>query len=188
MKLIVGLGNPGRRYERSRHNLGFMLLDRLVVLATGQFDCKECEALVHKGSIAGTTAIFAKPQTFMNLSGQSVACLLNKYYVDAKTDLLVISDDVALPLGRIRIRAKGSAGGHNGLKSIISFTGQEFARLRLGIKPEFDVVDLAEFVLENFTVTEQPLVDRMLERATEVVQTWLSCGIEKAAATASRSD
>ncbi len=181
MKLIVGLGNPGRKYERTRHNLGFMLLDKLAEAARADFSREECEALTtSKISLVETPCVLAKPQTFMNLSGRSVQCLIKKYYVDASADLLIVSDDVALPLGRVRMRAKGSAGGHNGLKSIIGLIGQDFARLRLGIKPEGEIADLAEFVLDSFGPFEKERVEQMLERGAQAVETWLHSGIERA--------
>lgn len=184
MKLIVGLGNPGRKYEKTRHNLGFMLLDRLSQVAGADFNREECEALTAKASLAETLCVLAKPQTFMNLSGRSVQCLVKKYYVDPATDLLIVSDEVALPIGRLRMRAKGSAGGHNGLKSIIGLIGQEFARLRLGIKPEGEIVDLADFVLDRFDPSEKELLEQMLERGVQAVETWLQSGIDKAIAVA----
>lgn len=184
MKLIVGLGNPGRKYEKTRHNLGFMLVDRLAEVAGADFSRKECEALTTKTSLSETICVLAKPQTFMNLSGKAVQCLVKKYCIDPSADLLIVSDEIALPMGRIRMRAKGSAGGHNGLKSIISLIGQDFARLRLGIKPEAEIVDLADFVLDRFDASEKEALEHMLERGVQAVEVWLQRGIEKAIAVA----
>src|SRR6185503_8807042 len=119
--LIVGLGNPGKEYESTRHNLGFMLIDKLAHDAGINVNRRECSALVGQGEIEGTRTKLVKPQTFMNLSGHAVACLLAKIESDSPLEqLVVISDDLALPLGAIRIRERGTAGGHNGLKSIIA--------------------------------------------------------------------
>lgn len=185
MKLIVGLGNPGRKYERTRHNLGFLLIDRLARSVDALVAREDCAALVQKVSLASHTCLLAKPQTFMNLSGQSVAQLVHKHQLEATRDLLVAYDDIALPVGRLRLRANGSAGGHNGMKSIIAQLGKDsFPRLRLGIKPENAnaISDLADFVLDRFENSETDLIDAMLARAEEVVLHWLQNGIEKSMA------
>ena len=185
MKLIVGLGNPGRKYERTRHNLGFLLIDRLAERAGVTSYREDCEALVQKAVLADQACLLAKPQTFMNLSGHAVSRLVAKHYIEVSRDLLVISDDASLPVGKIRLRARGSAGGHNGLKSIIAQLGtQDFARLRLGIQSESPVDDLADFVLAKFTTSEHQSVEAMLERAEGAVLTWLLEGIEQAMANA----
>src|SRR5438045_4912596 len=119
MRLIVGLGNPGAEYEWTRHNLGFMLVDMLARAAGRDVKRAECRALVGRAELAGETVELAKPQTYMNLSGDAVACLVQKRELDIKRRLIVVSDDLALPFGTIRLRPRGSAGGHNGLKSII---------------------------------------------------------------------
>ena len=148
MKLIVGLGNPGREYEQTRHNLGFMLIDRLMERAGGRRFRAEANAQVAEVAIAGHRVMLVKPQTFMNLSGDAVRTLLARYGEGDAKNLIVAVDDVALPFGMIRVRPKGSAGGQKGLKSIIDRLGtQEFARVRLGIKPDHEVSDLASFVL-----------------------------------------
>ena len=135
MIFIVGLGNPGEEYEWSRHNLGFMLIDKLARDRGIEVRRRECQALVGRAVLEGSEVQLVKPQTFMNLSGETVSCLLAKQQSgELARDLIVISDDLALPFGRIRIRARGSAGGHNGLKSIIEALGtEEFARLRVGV-------------------------------------------------------
>jgi PTH1 family peptidyl-tRNA hydrolase len=182
--LIVGLGNPGAEYERTRHNLGFMLVDLLAHEAGAQVKRKDCRALVGHALLEGTRALLVKPQTYMNLSGESVACLLAKQ--DSKSaaqDLIVISDDLALPFGTIRLRPRGSAGGHNGLKSIIAATKtDEFIRLRIGIQPEHPVGDTKNFVLDEFSRSERTQLDKILERSAEALRAVLRDGIDKAMA------
>jgi peptidyl-tRNA hydrolase, PTH1 family len=188
VKLIVGLGNPGRKYELTRHNLGFLLIDRLAARTNANGPREDCESLVQKAVLASVPCLLARPQTYMNLSGQAVARLVAKHYIDVARDLIVIVDDVALPLGRIRIRARGSAGGHNGLKSIIAqLNTQDFTRLRLGILPDSPIDDLADFVLSRFESSEREQVNNMLELAETAVMTWLQEGIDRAMAIANSS-
>ena len=180
--LIVGLGNPGLRYENTRHNLGFMLADKLADELQTQIKRDECRALVGRSVFRDQIVELVKPQTFMNLSGESVSCLLKK---SDRTigKLIVFSDDLALPLGTVRIRPKGSAGGHNGLKSIIGCLGtQEFFRLRIGIQPEHPINDTKNFVLENFSKKEFEIVKEVLQTSAEAVFTILTDGIEEAMA------
>jgi len=182
MVLIVGLGNPGEEYERSRHNLGFMLIDRLAAeLGLGKFR-RECQSLVAKAELAGATVKLVKPQTYMNLSGDAVACLVAKHKLsDTGENLIVISDDLALPFGKIRIRARGSAGGHNGLKSIIGAVGtNEFVRLRIGIQPDHPITDSKRFVLDSFSRTSRADVEKVLERSGEALRAILRDGVVKA--------
>ena len=182
--LIVGLGNPGAEYEWTRHNLGFMLVD----LVAGQTGCpvrrSECRALVGQTALEGRKVELVKPQTYMNLSGESVACLLRKRAgLKPAADLLVVSDDIALPFGTIRLRPRGSSGGQKGLKNIISALGtDEFMRLRVGIKPEHPVSDTAGFVLERFPRAQRAAVEQVLERASEALRAVLRDGIDKAMA------
>ncbi|PWT88064.1 MAG: aminoacyl-tRNA hydrolase [Blastocatellia bacterium] len=182
MWLIVGLGNPGAEYEWSRHNLGFMLIDKLANEAGIAVTRRECNALVGRGPLETSTVKLAKPQTFMNLSGQSVSCLLAKNDMkDSQENLIVISDDLALPAGRIRIRERGSAGGHNGLKSIIAALGtNEFVRLRIGIQPEHPIGDSKKFVLDTIAKSERKVVDEALEESARAIKTILSDGALKA--------
>lgn len=182
MRLIVGLGNPGTEYEWTRHNLGFMLIDKLAAQAAIQVGRKECRALVGKGEIAGHDVKLVKPQTFMNLSGETVGCLATKHHLDAPGEhLIVISDDLALPFGTIRVRARGSAGGHNGLKSIIESIGtMEFTRLRIGIQPEHSIADSKRFVLATFPRSQRPEVEEILERSAEALHVILKDGVLKA--------
>jgi peptidyl-tRNA hydrolase, PTH1 family len=183
--LIVGLGNPGKEYQWSRHNLGFMLIDKLAGEAGIEVKKRECQSLVGRGEIEGRAVKLVKPQTYMNLSGEAVACLLARYEpADPGEKLIVISDDLALPFGKIRIRARGSAGGHNGLKSIIGAIGtNEFTRLRIGIQPEHPISDSKRFVLDSFTVTGRTAVKDILQKSAEAVRAILSDGVLKAMST-----
>jgi PTH1 family peptidyl-tRNA hydrolase len=180
--LIVGLGNPGDEYAQTRHNLGFMLIDKLAHDEGIVVGRRECSSLVGRGEIEGARTKLAKPQTFMNLSGPAVSCLLAKLKSESPIEqLVVISDDLALPLGRIRIRERGSAGGHNGLKSIIAALGTtEFVRLRIGIQPEHPISDAKRFVLDSFSRTERPLVAETLEQSANAIRTIIRDGALKA--------
>ena len=182
--LIVGLGNPGKEYEWSRHNLGFMVIDKLAQDEGIAVSRRECSALVGRAQIEGVRTKLAKPQTFMNLSGHAVSCLLEK--IESETpinQLVVISDDLALPLGKIRIRERGTAGGHNGLKSIIAAVGtHEFVRLRIGIQPEHPISDAKGFVLDTFPRSERPLVIETVEQSAKAIRTIIRDGALKAMA------
>jgi len=180
--LIVGLGNPGARYEKTRHNLGFMLVDRLAREFQTQVKREECRSLIGRAEIENNRVELVKPQTFMNLSGEAVSCLLKKE-TRSTEKLIVISDDLALPIGTIRLRAKGSAGGHNGLKSMIQcLRTEEFIRLRIGIQPEHPLRDTKDFVLENFPKTDYETLEKVLEQSAKAIRAVLSDGIEKAMA------
>lgn len=180
--LIVGLGNPGTSYERTRHNLGFMLVDRLASESGAQVKRDECRALLGRSVIENQTVELAKPQTFMNLSGEAVSCLLAK--PDRSVEkLIVISDDLALPLGSIRLRPTGSHGGHNGLRSIIDcLKTSGFIRLRIGIMPEHPLANTKNYVLDNFAKGEIETVEKVLERSAEAIHTVISEGVDKAMA------
>jgi len=182
MRFIVGLGNPGKDYEWSRHNLGFMLIDKLASDFGITVSRRECSSLVGRGEIEGDTVKLVKPQTFMNLSGEAVFCLLAKSKCEKPgSDLIVISDDLALPWGKIRIRERGSAGGHNGLKSIIAALGtNEFVRLRIGIQPEHPVSDTKRFVLDLIPKAQRPDLSKIIEHGTEAVRTIIKHGVLKA--------
>lgn len=182
--LIVGLGNPGSDYAETRHNLGFMLIDKLAEDERIVVKRRECNSIVGQGEIEGVVTKLAKPQTFMNLSGGAVSCLLQKVESNEPVkQLVVISDDLALPVGKIRIRERGSAGGHNGLKSIIGAIGtEEFIRLRIGIQPEHPLADAKRFVLDTFSRSEQPVVKETIERAAAAVRTLIRYGALKAMA------
>lgn len=183
-RLIIGLGNPGAEYEQTRHNLGFMLVDLLARETGAQVKRKECRALVGRAELEGTLVELVKPQTYMNLSGEAVACLLAKQDSKATAqNMIVISDDLALPFGTIRLRRRGSAGGHNGLKSIIAATKtDEFIRLRIGIQPEHAVGDTKNFVLDEFSRSERAELEKILERSAEALRAVLRDGIDKAMA------
>lgn len=180
--LIVGLGNPGLQYERTRHNLGFMVVDRIAAEADVKIKRDECRSLVGRAVLGQETVELAKPQTYMNLSGEAVSCLLRK--ADRSiAKLLVISDDLALPFGTIRIRPKGSHGGHNGLRSIIEMTGStEFARLRIGILPEHPVANTKDFVLQQFSKSEAGELEDILKRSADAVRAVITDGTERAMA------
>jgi PTH1 family peptidyl-tRNA hydrolase len=180
--LIVGLGNPGREYERTRHNLGFMLVDLMAEESRSLIKREECRSLIGRAEIENQTVELAKPQTFMNLSGESVSCLLKKEDRTVEK-LIVISDDLALPFGSIRIRPKGTHGGHNGLRSMIDcLNTQEFIRLRIGIQPEHPIANTRNFVLENFSKTESKTVEKLLEESANAIRMIISDGTEKAMA------
>jgi peptidyl-tRNA hydrolase, PTH1 family len=184
MFLIVGLGNPGAEYERKRHNLGFLVIDKLAAEERIVVGSRECRSFIGRGEIEGRPAKLIKPQTFMNLSGEAVSCIAAKHHLVLPADnLVVLSDDLALPIGRIRIRERGSAGGHNGLKSIIAALGSnEFIRLRMGIQPEHPISDAKQFVLDPFARSEREQVDEMIERAAKAVRTIIREGALKAMA------
>jgi len=181
MYLIVGLGNPGSEYEWTRHNVGFMLVDKLAADAGVTVKRRECRSLIGNGALEGRRLRLVKPQTFMNLSGEAISCLMAKDEpADLNQSLIVISDDLALPFGTIRLRARGSAGGHNGLKSIIASLGtNEFMRLRIGIQPEHPVSDTRKFVLDEFASAERRALKEILERGADAVRSVLRDGIAK---------
>ncbi len=155
MKIIVGLGNPTKKYEGTRHNAGFETIDTLADKYDIRVGSLEHKAMVGKGLIEGDKVILAKPQTYMNLSGDSVRELCDYYGIDPSSELIVISDDIELPVGGIRIRERGSAGGHNGLKSIIERLGtQDFIRVRVGVGGKPEKMDLADHVLGHFQANE----------------------------------
>ncbi|HEX8458484.1 MAG TPA: aminoacyl-tRNA hydrolase [Pyrinomonadaceae bacterium] len=182
--LIVGLGNPGAQYELTRHNVGFMVVDLLAREAGRDVRRAECRALVGLAELEGRRVELVKPQTYMNLSGESVQCLLRKREMRAASDLIVISDDLALPFGTLRLRPRGSSGGHNGLKSIIAQTGtDEFIRLRIGIQPEHPLSDTKRYVLERFPASARTDLEKVLERSAEALRAVLRDGIDKAMAT-----
>lgn len=160
MYVIAGLGNPDKKYEKTRHNVGFDVIDAISKKYNVELTEKKHRALCGSGYIAGQKVLLVKPQTYMNLSGESIQAILNFYKLDAADGLLVIYDDINLAPGRIRVRAKGSAGGHNGIKNIIAMTGtQEFARIRIGVGEKPQGWDLADYVLGRFSKEERALVE-----------------------------
>ncbi len=177
--LIVGLGNPGRRYQKNRHNIGFMVLDRLAAAWQIELNRVQQKAIVGDGRFQDHTLILAKPQTFMNLSGDSVGPLARYYRIPAQ-NVLVIYDELDLPLGTIRLRGQGGAGGHNGMRSIIQHLGDDFPRLRLGIGRPPGRMPPAAYVLQNFDKEEQLLVAEIIEEAAQAVTTFLTDGLDLA--------
>ena len=178
--LVVGLGNPGPRYAANRHNVGFRCLDLLSTAHGLTFDRRQKRAGVALGAIHGRRVVLAKPQTFMNESGRAVVPLARFYRVPAGR-LLVVYDDLDLPLGRMRLRPEGGSGGHKGMRSIIEHLGdQDFSRLRIGIGRPPGRMDPAAYVLQDFSAEEEPLVEEVLERAMAAVETWLREGVEAA--------
>lgn len=164
MKLVVGLGNPGDKYAKTRHNIGFEVINKLQkdLNIIGEKD--KFQGLLSEKNIDGEKVLFLKPQTFMNLSGNSIAAVINFYKIDVKNDMIVIYDDMDLPVGKLRVKEKGSSGGHNGIKSIISHLGDEFLRIKCGIGKSKD--DTIDFVLGQFDKSEQEIVDKMIESAS----------------------
>jgi len=180
--LIVGLGNPGREYERTRHNLGFMLVDLLAEQSQAQIKREECRSLIGRTEIENQMVELVKPQTYMNLSGEAVSCLLRKEQRSTEK-LIVVSDDLALPFGSIRVRPKGTHGGHNGLRSIIDCLGtQDFIRLRIGIQPEHPISNTKNFVLENFSKAESETIEKILETSVDAIRSIISEGTDRAMA------
>lgn len=178
--LIVGLGNPGREYRENRHNIGFMLVDRLCVRLNVSLNRLQAQALVGSTSDGDRKIIFAKPQTYMNLSGQSVQGLM-RFYKLPLSNLLVAHDDLDLPLGTIRMRLGGGSAGQKGIASIIERLGtQDFPRLRLGIGRPPGRMDPADYVLQDFSPSDLPLLSETLERAADAALTWISQGLETA--------
>jgi PTH1 family peptidyl-tRNA hydrolase len=180
--LIVGLGNPGPEYAKTRHNLGFMLVDLLASQLQTQIKREECRSLIGRAIIDNQTVEMAKPQTYMNLSGEAISCLLAKDDRSVER-LIVISDDLALLFGTIRIRPQGTHGGQNGLRSIIDcLKTQEFIRLRIGIGPEHPITDAARFVLENFAKGDAKTLENILEESANAVRAIITDGVEAAMA------
>ena len=177
MKLIVGLGNPGIEYQFTPHNLGFMVVDCIANDLGIEVRNRHCRALTGRSTIAGEQVILAKPETFMNLSGLSVRELVAEYQVQVKSDLIVIYDELDLPLGTIRVRQRGGTAGHNGMESVQGALGtDEFLRVRLGIAPEKKIADGAAFVLTPFRKSQEKIVDEIVANAAEAVEVILKDG------------
>ena len=171
MKLIVGLGNPGIEYQFTPHNLGFLAIDRIAYGLGVEVRNRQCRALTARAPIAGEPVVLAKPETYMNLSGLSVRELLAEHQVDVQRDLIVIYDELDLPLGTIRIRQRGSSAGHNGMESILGALGtDEVLRIRLGIAPDRKVVDGVKYVLTPFRKAQEEVVDELLDTAVQAVE------------------
>jgi PTH1 family peptidyl-tRNA hydrolase len=186
MKLIVGLGNPGRTYAHNRHNVGFRCLNYFARLHSIRFDHRQCRARVGVGKLGGEELLLAKPGMFMNLSGRSVACLVRKHQIPL-SGLLIIYDDLDLPPGKIRLRQNGSSGGHKGMNSIISALNSEaFPRVRVGIgrplvEEQFTSEDaIVNYVLSDFSPQEETIIKPVIARVAEAIDCFLTQGIEAA--------
>ncbi len=187
MKLIVGLGNPGKTYARNRHDIGFRCLNYFARLHSIRFDRRQCQARVGFGEVGEEKLLLAKPRTFVNLSGRAVSPLVHKYSISL-SDLLIVYDDLDLPLGKIRLRRSGGSGGHNGIKSIVSTLGSEnFLRIRVGIgRPQVEGLSntdedvIVSYVLGDFTSQEEKLIKPVIAGVAEAIDCFLTQGIEVA--------
>lgn len=180
MHIIVGLGNPGREYVGTRHNVGFDVISRLSEDYNIPLDFKKHKALCGKGRMEGQRVLLAQPQTFMNASGESIRELMD-YYKVSKENIIIVYDDISLDVGQLRVRPKGSAGGHNGIKSIIQHMGtQEFPRVRVGVGDKPRGWDLVDYVLSRFPASEEPIMQEAFERAAAACKVILLDGVEEA--------
>lgn len=189
MKLIVGLGNPGIEFQFTLHNLGFLAVDRFAERHAVRVVNRRCRALTGKAVVAGVEVLLAKPETYMNLSGVSVRSLVEEFEIDPAHELIVLYDDLDLPLGTVRVRKQGGAGGHHGMESIIgALQTQEFMRVRMGISPGHKVTDGARYVLSAIGKSQHGLVDEMLDTAAEAAQAILTAGPDAAMNRFNRKD
>ncbi len=178
MYIIAGLGNPTKEYDKTRHNAGFAVIDKLADTYNISMDIKKHKAICGKGVIAGQKVVLVKPQTYMNLSGESIREVVDFYKVDIE-NVLVVFDDISLDVGKLRLRPKGSAGGHNGIKSIISHLGtDQFKRIKFGVGDKPRGYDLADWVLGRFPKDQADAVEEGLENACKAVETIILEGIE----------
>mgnify|MGYP001027186808 FL=1 len=181
MYIIVGLGNPDKKYMNTRHNIGFDVIDAIAEKNDIVVGEKKHKAVIGKGIVAGQKAVLVKPLTYMNLSGESVRSVIDFYKVDEKSELIVISDDVSLDMGQIRIRKRGSDGGHNGLKNIIMHLGHdEFIRVRMGVGEKPPRMDLADYVLGHFSAKEREVMNEGARTATLAIETIIAEGPDAA--------
>lgn len=181
MYIIVGLGNPSSKYDKTRHNIGFDAIDRLSEKYNIKTDILKHKALCGTGLIGSQKVVLVKPQTFMNLSGEAVSSITNFYKCDTDTDLIVIYDDISLDVGRIRLRAKGSAGGHNGIKNIIAHLGSEkFPRIKVGVGNKPAQWDLADYVLGRFSPAERNIIEETLDTICDTVECIITDGFDVA--------
>ncbi len=181
MYIIAGLGNPTAQYQGTRHNVGFDVIDKLADRYNISVEGRKSRALVGKGIIEGQKVLLVKPQTFMNLSGESIRGLVDYYKIDPETELLVVYDDISLDVGQLRIRKKGSAGGHNGIKNIIAqLDTQVFARIKVGVGEKPKGYDLADYVLGHFSKAEREMMEDGYENALEAIKLFLSDEIDQA--------
>ncbi|MGE9882415.1 aminoacyl-tRNA hydrolase [Blautia obeum] len=181
MYIIAGLGNPTLQYEGTRHNVGFDVIDTLADKYNISVDARKSSAFIGKGMIEGQKVILVKPQTYMNLSGESIRGLVDYYKIDVEHELLVIYDDISLDVGQLRIRKKGSAGGHNGIKNIIANLGtQNFPRIKVGVGEKPKKYDLADYVLSHFSKAERELMEEGYQKAVKAVEMLLDGEMEAA--------
>lgn len=181
MYIIVGLGNPGKKYAGTRHNMGFAVIERLAERHRIAASEEKLKAVYGKGVIAGQKVVLAEPQTFMNLSGESVRALVDYFKVDPENELIVVYDDISLEPGQLRVRPKGSAGGHNGMKNIIQMLGGDvFPRVRVGIGEKPKGWDLADYVLGYPGDADKKLLDEAFDRAADAVEMILTDGVDAA--------
>ena len=181
MYIIAGLGNPGRQYEGTRHNIGWQVIDELAEKYNIRVMENKFKGLIGKGMIGGEKVILVKPLTFMNLSGECIGEAANFFKIDETAELIVVADDISLDVGQIRMRKKGSAGGHNGLKNIIAHLGHEnFMRIRMGIGDKPSGYDLADYVLGHFSQEEEKILDESKKTAVLAIETIISDGIDRA--------
>jgi PTH1 family peptidyl-tRNA hydrolase len=182
VKLIVGLGNPGIEYQFTPHNMGYLAIDRIAEQCGVKVANRHCKAVTARAIVEGQPVLLAKPETYMNLSGESVRELLERYEAEPARDLIVLYDELALPFGSIRVRERGSAGGHNGMKSIIAALGgsQEFLRVRLGVAPEHKPASGRDYLLSPMRKVQLPLADEALDASSEAVRMILTLGASAA--------
>ena len=181
MIIIAGLGNPTKEYEGTRHNVGFQVIDKIAEKYNIAVDAKKGRAYVGKGIIEGQKVLLVKPQTYMNLSGESIRELVDYFKVDPKEELLVIYDDISLDVGQLRIRKKGSAGGHNGIKNIIAHLGtQEFPRIKVGVGDKPPRMDLADYVLSRFSKEDREKMEQAFKDAADAVEVMITEGADAA--------
>jgi len=181
VKLIVGLGNPGIEYQFTPHNMGFLVVDRIAERCGVGVNNRHCRAQTARTRIAGHEVVLVKPETYMNLSGASVAELVREYEAQPEQDLVVLYDELDLPFGTLRVRPRGRSAGHNGMQSVIAALGtQEITRVRLGIGPDYPVGDGAKYVLSPFKKAQLEVVDHMLDEAADAVEVILAEGVQAA--------
>jgi PTH1 family peptidyl-tRNA hydrolase len=181
VKLIVGLGNPGIEYQFTPHNMGFLAVDRIAEQCGVRVNNRHCRAQTARTRLAGHEVVLAKPETFMNLSGASVAELVREYQAQPEQDLVLLYDELDLPFGSLRVRPRGRSAGHNGVESLIAALGtQEITRVRMGVGPDHPVGDGARYVLSQFKKAQLAVVDQVLDEAAEAVKVILADGVQAA--------
>lgn len=181
MYIIAGLGNPGKQYEGTRHNIGWQVIDELAEKYNIRVAESKFKGLIGKGIIGGEKVILVKPLTFMNLSGECISEVVNFFKIDEREEMIIVADDISLDVGQIRIRKKGSAGGHNGLKNMIAHLGHdEFIRIKMGVGDKPSGYDLADYVLGHFSKEEQKILAECRKRAVLAIETIMNDGVDKA--------